>query len=91
MIRQKAHKPYRTWRDEKEMQGKMTWTLALYGTEDAAKEANLSLEEYWAQIIKACYLDKTNPLIEWKKSFEEINRIINTLNSMKIKNLLFMN
>ena len=53
----KAFKPYMEWRTKKENEGKFTWTLALYGTEAMAKEAGLNLEEYWEQIIKACYLD----------------------------------
>jgi len=32
MVRQKAWKPYFEWRDAKENAGKLTWTLALYGT-----------------------------------------------------------
>lgn len=87
MAKQRAHKPYREWRNEKEMQGKMTWTLALYATEDAAKEANISIEEYWNQIINACYLNEKNPILKWNESFKEINRVLDTLNSMKIKNL----
>src|SRR5690606_8124331 len=39
----KARKPYMDWRNEKENQGKFTWTLALYGTPASAKEAGMSL------------------------------------------------
>jgi len=87
MRRSKSHKPYRDWRDEKENLGKFTWTLALYGTEAMAKEAGLSLEEYWNQIIKACYLDFDDPVLEWKKSFLEIERIQKVLDSMQIDKL----
>lgn len=87
MMRQKAHKQYMDWRNEKENAGKLTWTLALFGTTDAAKEAGISLEEYWNQIIKACYLDKENPVEEWKKVFAEVDRLKNELNKMNIKKL----
>jgi aminopeptidase len=30
-----------------------------------AKEAGLSLKQYWQQIIKACYLDESNPTKAW--------------------------
>ena len=33
MNRSKSFKPYKDWKNEKENQGKFTWTLALYGTE----------------------------------------------------------
>src|SRR3989344_3690100 len=87
MQRQKMHRPYRQWREDKEKEGKMTWTLGLYATEDAAKEAGLSIEEYWRQIINACYLDKEDPILEWKKSVAEIDRLKKTLNSLDIKKL----
>ena len=84
----KANKPYKEWRDEKENLGKFTWTLALYGTDAMAKEANLYLEEYWEQIIKACYLDLENPVEQWKKSIEEVERVKKKLNNLPIKELI---
>jgi len=87
MKRQQAHKPYRDWREEKENAGKLTWTLALYGTENAAQEAGITLEEYWEQITKACYLDKDDPIKEWQNAFNEIERIRKKLDEMKIEKL----
>ncbi len=87
MKKSKSNKPYKEWRDEKENLGKFSWTLASYGTEAMAKEANLSLEEYWAQIIKACYLDLENPITQWKKSMEEVERVKDKLNNLQIKEL----
>jgi len=78
-------KPYKDWRDEKEDKGELTWTLGLYGTEAMAKEAGLSLEEYWNEIIKACYLDKGDSISEWKKVFEELERVRVKLDSLKIQ------
>lgn len=87
MARQSVHKPYMDWRHEKENRGKLSWTLGLYGTEAMAKEAGLSLKEYWDQIIKACYLDREDPIAEWKKAFVEINRLKKVLNDLNIKKL----
>lgn len=87
MQRQKAHKPYKEWKDEKENAGKYTWTLALYGTEAMAKEAGCSIEEYWNQIIKACYLDNENPIKAWNDAFLEIERVRKALDNLKIKKL----
>lgn len=85
MRKSKASKPYMEWRDEKEGAGKFTWTLALYGTEAMAKEAGCTLEEYWKQIIKACYLDEDNPLETWQKNFDEIERVKNELDKLEIE------
>jgi aminopeptidase len=72
------------WRTEKEHKGKLTWTLALYGTDGMAQEANLSIEDYWEQIIKACFLDAKNPIGEWKRVFNQINITIKKLNILDI-------
>lgn len=79
-----AKKKLKEWLFAKEDLGKMTWTLALYGTEGAAKEARLSLKDYWKQIIKACYLNSPDPIKEWQKTFIEVEKIVKTLNKMPI-------
>lgn len=84
MMRQKSFKPYMQWRDEKEAAGKFTWTLGLYGTQAMADEVKLSLEEYWQQIIDACYLDEEDPVAKWKEITAEIDRVKDKLNELKI-------
>lgn len=79
-----AYKPYMDWRTEKEHAGKLTWTLAMYGTPGMAKEAKLSIKEYWEQIIKACFLDLPNPIAEWKKVTKEVHTTIQKLNKLNI-------
>lgn len=83
LARGQAFKPYMDWRNEKENKGKFTWTLALYGTPAMAKEAGLTLKEYWGEIIKACFLDKKDPIKEWKKVFKMVEKAQNKLNSIK--------
>lgn len=84
MRAQKSNKPMRDLMNKKEDQGKFTWTLALYPTEGQAKEANLSLRESWSQIIKACYLDEMDPILEWKKTMKQIEETRAKLNKMPI-------
>lgn len=62
-----AHKKYRDWMNDKEQQGQFTWTLGLWGVEAKAKLVGLTLEAYWQQIIKACFLDASDPIAEWRK------------------------
>jgi aminopeptidase len=69
---------------EKEVDGKFTWTLALWGVPAKAKEVGLSLEEYWDQIIKACFLDQSDPVAEWKKLFAFQVEIKEKLNALEI-------
>lgn len=81
---QKSKQKAREWLNDKEAVGKFTWTLALYGTPAMAKEAGLSLEEYWHEIIQACYLDVADPIQTWKMTYEEINAIRDWLNQLPI-------
>lgn len=85
MLGQKALSSLRTKYREKENRGELTWVLASYATQSEAKEAGMSLDEYWAQIIRACYLDYDNPIVEWKKIQTEQTRIREILNEMKIE------
>lgn len=83
----KAVKPYMEWRNEKENQGKFTWTMGLYGTEAMAKEAGMSLREYWRQIIHACFLDKKDPIAVWKKLYKDLESYRLRLNNLKADKL----
>ena len=87
MLRSRAFKPYMDWRNQKENAGKFTWTLAMYATEDMANEAGLTLEEYWNEIIQACYLDEDDPIEKWKSVTAEVERVKAKLNSLKIEEL----
>lgn len=87
MTAQRAMKPYKEWRDEKENRGKLTWTLALYGTPAMAKEVGLTEKEYWEQIIAACYLDDADPIATWRKTEKEITRLKDALNALAIESL----
>lgn len=84
MMRGVAWKQSKDWATEKENKGKFTWTLGLYGTPAMAKEAKLSEKEYWNQIVKACFLDKPNPIKEWKKVASQVENYKNKLNRLKI-------
>lgn len=80
-----ARKAYRDWFVEKEVAGKLTWTLALWGVEAKAALVELSIEEYWEQIIKACYLDYDDPVKKWQEVFAFQEAIKKELNQMSIE------
>lgn len=79
-----SQKPYRNWLFDKEYRGKLTWTIGLYGTPAMAREAKMTLTEYWQEIIQACYLDQPDPIKSWKKIQTELDRLTDSLNKMKI-------
>lgn len=73
------------WYNKKEHEGRYTWTLALYGTAGMAKEAGLSEEAYWKEIIRGCYLDKQDPIAAWKKIHNEQIRVRKALDKLCIE------
>lgn len=87
MKKLKSGKPFKDLIDQKENEGKYTWTLALFGTESMAKEAGLSLSSYWDQIIKACFLDTLDPISKWKEVTKENDRIKAKLNAISLSKL----
>lgn len=74
----------RKWLFEKEDRGKLTWSLCLYGTEGMAKEAGLTLEQFWQEIEQACYLGYDDPIAKWKDTFGRIELLKRKINSMPI-------
>lgn len=80
-----SRKKVREWFNAKENKGQFTWTLALWGTPAMAKEAGLSEQEYWKQIIQGCYLDKANPIQEWQDIAKEQLRVRKKLDSLSIE------
>ncbi len=83
--RQHSMGPFMAMRDEKEKKGKFSWTLGLYPTEGMAKEAGLDLEEYWGEVIKACFLDKENPAQEWRNVYKQNYLVRDKLNKLSPK------
>lgn len=85
ILQTRSVKPFRDWLDEKEDKGEFTWTLCLNGTPGMAKEAGLSQEEYWEQIIRACFLEEDDPVAHWKSVYSEMDRIITALNELPME------
>ncbi len=82
-----AKAPWFQMREKKEQEAKLSWSLCLYGTQSMADEAGLTLDEYWAQIIEACYLSEDDPVAKWKQVQTEIEEIKNKLDALQIEKL----
>jgi aminopeptidase len=87
MRRQAAFMPMIAWQQEKESAGLFHWTIGLWGTEAMAAEAGLSIEQYWEQIAKACFLDDPDPIARWRETLDAIHRYRDWLNSLPIDRL----
>ncbi|MBU2543211.1 aminopeptidase [Patescibacteria group bacterium] len=80
-----AKKAYRDWLDDKENRNQFTWTAGLWAVSAKAEIVGLSLKNYWQQIIKACFLDKEEPIVEWQRIFKMQKSIKKSLNAMSIE------
>ncbi|MBV8430532.1 MAG: aminopeptidase [Solirubrobacterales bacterium] len=84
---QRSFAPLVEWQSEKENSGRLTWTAGLYGTAAMATEAGLSLQEYWEQIIQACFLDQDDPKVRWHEVAEQLAGYTQALDALPIDRL----
>ena len=82
-----ARKSLKDILDRREETGKFSWTLCLFPTAELARQARLPMARYADQVIKACYLDRKNPVAEWRETYRNALSIKRWLNGMKIKEL----
>lgn len=85
MRRGETMRPVLDWRGEKENEGRFTWTLGLYGTPAMAAEAGMSPEQYWEQIVHACFLDEQDPVSRWREVGERLDATREKLNDLEIE------
>ena len=84
---QSSMMPAMRWQDEKENADRFSWTIALYGTPAMAAEANLTFEEYWDQIVAACFLDDEDPKTRWRTVDGQIKATVAALDALAIERL----
>ncbi len=85
MRRGEAMRTLLDWRTEKENAGDFSWTLGLYGTAAMAAEAKLSEEEYWEQIVHACFLDVEDPIARWQEIGQRLDETRERLDALDIE------
>jgi aminopeptidase len=87
MRRGEAMRPLLDWRAEKENAGRFSWTLGLYGTPAMASEAGMEPEEYWEQIIHACFLDEADPVARWREIGRRLDETRERLDALDIEHV----
>jgi len=80
-----AQKSLRDILNRREARGSFSWTLCIYPTAELAGQAGISLEQYTRQVVKACFLGKSDPVSEWRQIYNNARSIKKWLNSMKVK------
>jgi aminopeptidase len=71
--------------DEREQAGLFSWTLCMLPTEELARQAGISQTAYARQIVKACFLNRREPLKHWKSVFANAATIKAWLNRMTVR------
>lgn len=74
----------------REEAGQFSWTLCTYPTQTLARHAEISREEYCNQIIKACFLNKKDPISTWSQIYKDAGRIKRWLSRMNVKHYHIM-
>jgi aminopeptidase len=87
MARKRSFAPLVQWEDEKENAGRFSWTIGLYPTAAMAAEARLSLEEYWGEVILACFLDDADPKRRWREVKDQVDAFSAGLNALPVDRL----
>lgn len=87
LAHQRSFGPLVEWQTAKESAGRLTWTIGLYGTPAMAAEAGLSIEDYWQEIIRACFLDQPDPKVRWKEVGAELEHFTQALDAVPIDRL----
>ncbi|MBI5520905.1 MAG: aminopeptidase [Desulfovibrio sp.] len=82
-----ARKFLREIMESREQTGDFGWTLCAYPTQEQARCAGLSLEEYAAQIRQACFLDEDDPVAKWRQVHAEVTRVKKALGALEIESL----
>jgi aminopeptidase len=80
-----AKKYLRDILDARDQAGDFGWTLCTFPTEEQARHAKLSIKEYTDQVVKACFLNRADPVSHWQTIYENATAVKRWLNRMKVK------
>ena len=81
----KARKYLRDILDKREEEGLFSWTLAVYPTKELAAHAGVSVETYAKQIIKACFLNRKEPIVHWNEIYKRAQSLKRWLNRLSVE------
>jgi len=70
--------------DKRESNGDFGWTLGVFPTDELARHAKISTDEYAKQMARACFIDRKDPVSLWEDVFKNATYLKKRLNSMKV-------
>jgi len=78
-----ARKPLRDIMEKREQEGLYGWTLCTLPTPELASQARATEAAYERQIVRACYLDRKDPIAEWERIRKDAGEIKRWLSGLK--------
>jgi len=82
-----ARKPFREILDRRDQQGLFGWTLGLLPTPELARQAGLDLPAYSRQVVRACFLDRPDPVAQWRGILQRARKVKRWLDGLAIDHL----
>jgi aminopeptidase len=79
-----ARKPMRDILDRRDAEGLFGWTLCMLPTEEQAKHAQMDVKTYTHQIVKACRLNRKDPVSDWQAIYKQAQEVKKWLNSLAV-------
>ena len=76
VVHSKARKPLMDRYMQRSAEGDYRWNITLFPTEAYAMDAEMSLAEYEDFFFNACFVDKEDPVGEWRKMAERHERLV---------------
>ena len=78
----RAREPQRNRYLERAAKGELSWVLTLFPTHAAAQDAGMSLTEFEDFVYAAGFLDRDDPVREWKRFGERLDGIVTFLSGV---------
>jgi len=83
----KAASVYKRLRDiiqERENRGDLSWTVCVFPTRALARHARMSMKAYEEQVVRACFLNRRDPVAQWQEVWKRAQRIKAKLNRLSV-------
>ncbi len=77
-----ARKPLKNILDQRDAQGSFGWTLGILPTEAQARHAKTTLAQYTEQVVKACHLQRRDPVSHWRMLHQNVQELTRWLSAI---------
>ncbi len=81
--------------NKEQLEFNISWCIAAVPNYNWARKvlpnSNYPIEELWNKIFDICFINEKDPIDKWKKTLETNKIIVNKLNNLNIKKLIYKN